>query len=110
MGLPGVPVEVVEPGRAAPAVGPGGEVFLAGDEAARREHGDLFLGADEVAGPPGGRVAHLDHLAVLPEPLAVGLGAQVNGLVAQLGGAVADRGEDQVGLLAMERAATEDRL
>lgn len=105
---PGMAVEVLQ-AQPAPAVGPGGELGGAGHEAARPVHGHPGR-AQQPPGGPGCGVAGVEWLAHLGQRLAVGLRAQVPRLFAELGGAVAQRRQDQVRLLAVERAAAEHRL
>ena len=110
--LPGEPVERLHPQRAAPLVGPGrrspsrpvtkprGGSTVTWSSPRTKRSARREVGWHTSSGS-------LDRAAAPRVYVSV---AQEDRLVAQLGGAVAQGGEDQVRLLPVEGAATEDRL
>lgn len=112
VGGAGAAVEVLLAQRApAPALRPVGELLVADEEAPRGQDGDLGEGVDQGEGGAGGGVVDGDGPLPgrLPQALPVRPGLHVRDAVAQLGGAVAHRGEDEVGLGTVEAAAPEHR-
>lgn len=113
---PNPPVEVLLPqSPATEAVRPGAEVLMGHQESADRQDGDGVERPHQPQGRVRGRMVHRHRAAAadaadrFAEPLAVGVGADVAGPVAQFGRPVPHRRQDQVGFRAVETPTPEDR-
>ncbi len=110
---PHPPVEALHPQPvAAVLLGPRAELLPGHQEAPGRQDVDVVPGGHELQGGPGGRVADRQPAAAavepgLRQPLRIGPGPHVADPVAQFGGPVPHRGEDEVGLGPVEAAAAQ---